>query len=176
MPGGSSGSGGGFTPGGGTPSLGGLSVPTGDFPGKKHTPAGNPAVKWGGLCLGVVILSALNMKVFHLMFLDYIAGRFSQDVLDGCMMLSISGLTGIVVGLILTGFLCMKLSGESTAVFLSGGLGGFLSGLLLTDVVIALIVQVVLGVVNILLSLMPVVIIVVAMIYIFRSLIGGGRK
>ena len=92
------------------------------------------------------------------------------------MMLSLSGLTGIVVGLIITGFLCVKLSREGTSVFLSGGLGGFLAGLLLADVVIALIVQVVLGVVNILLSLMPVIIIIRALIYIFRSLLGSGKK
>ena len=177
MPGGGAGQGGGSTPGSkGASSLGGLFVPTGEIQSSKNTPSENPAVKWGGLCLGVIVLSALNMKVFHFMFLDFIAGSFSQDVLDGCMMLSLSGLTGIVVGLIITGFLCVKLSREGTSVFLSGGLGGFLAGLLLADVVIALIVQVVLGVVNILLSLMPVIIIIGALIYIFRSLLGSGKK
>ena len=110
------------------------------------------------------------MTVFHSIFLNVVDGGFSSDVAAGCDVLGFSGMTAVVVGMVLTVLLCRKLSEADSPVFWAVGGGCFAGGILLTDVLLVVAIQVVLGVVSLLIAALPMIILVLIVLAVVKSM------
>lgn len=138
--------------------------------GRASAPSGSPIIRWSALAVGLVLISLLNMKVFQNLFLGIVYSSFSEDVFGGCRMLSFSGMTALVGGLVLAILLGAKLKEADMVPFLVAVLLGFLAGILLTDVLIVVLVQLVMGVVGLLTAILPILIGIVIVIVVIKSI------
>lgn len=132
----------------------------------------SPVIKWGILCIAIVILCTLNLKVFYPLFLGLVSTMFSEDVLTGCHILSFSGITAIIGGLAVAVFAARSFGGLAMVEFLVAMVLSFLIGILLTDVLIVVAVQVVLGVVGVLIALLPIAIGIGVIVWLIKSVLG----
>lgn len=130
----------------------------------------NPLVRFGGLGIGALLIALLNVKVFHSIYLNFVEGMFSSEVVAGCQVLGFSGMTAVIAGLVLAGLLYRRTSQTDTPVFLAVELGGLLAGILLTDVVIVVVIQLVLGVVSLLIAVVPIVVVAAVVIALVKGI------
>lgn len=130
----------------------------------------SPLARWGILFAIGALLAILNVTVFHSIFLNVVDGGFSSDVAAGCDVLGFSGMTAVVVGMVLTVLLCRKLSEADSPVFWAVGGGCFAGGILLTDVLLVVAIQVVLGVVSLLIAALPMIILVLIVLAVVKSM------
>ncbi len=156
--------------GGGSGFVGGSSGYTGAGAGGQSGGADNPLVRWGILLLGALGLVLLNVKLFHRVFLNFVEGMFSPEVLAGCEVLGFSGMTAAVLGLVAAGLLYRYVSGADTPVFLAVELGSLLGGILLTDVLIVAVIQLVMGVVSLLIAVVPIIVVVAVLIALVKGI------
>lgn len=158
----------------GTGSIGTDSFGTGGV-GAGSTGSGSsdsPVIKWGVLCIAIVILCTLNLKLFHPLFLGFVASAFSEDVLSGCQLLSFSGMTAIIGGAVVAILAGRLASGLDMVAFIIAAAISFFIGILLVDVLIVLAVQLVMGVVGIMVAVLPAIIALGIVIWIIKSVFG----
>lgn len=132
----------------------------------------SPVIKWGVLCIAIVILCTLNLKVLYPIFLGLVAELFSEEVLTGCHILSFSGITAIIGGLIAAVFAGRSFSGLEMVEFIVTVVLSFLIGILLADVLIVVVVQIVMGVVGVLIAVLPIVIGIGIIVWLIKSVLG----
>lgn len=130
----------------------------------------SPLARWG-ILLGIAALFAiLNVTVFHSIFLNVVDDGFSTDIAAACDVLGFSGMTAVIVGLVLTVLVCRKLSEADSPVFWAVGGGCFIVGILLTDVLMVVMIQVVMGVVSLLVAALPMIILVLILLAVVKSM------
>jgi hypothetical protein len=116
---------------------------------------------WFKIAASVVLtmlLALLNLKVFYPAYLRVLLRNFSEQTVSGCRVLSFSGMTGVIGGVVLMFVfghrLIERIDGILYVIF--EGLA-FLAGVLLVDLVITVLVLAVIGAVSLILAVLPVI-------------------
>lgn len=142
-----------------------------DSPAVRRDLSGSPAVRLTAAAAAIVLISALNIKVFHDIYLNLVASSNPGNVLTGCKAFSFSGVTAVIAGSAAAFFAGRLVKGADTAVFVGGISVGLLAGILAADVVILLLVKVFFGAVGLLMAVMPAVIVIAAVIYLIKKVL-----
>lgn len=133
--------------------------------------AGSPVIRMAASAAAIVLIALLNIQVFHDIYLNLIEASSPEDVLTGCMALSFSGITAVIVGLV-AAFFAGRIAKESdTPVFAAVIAVGMLAGIILADIAIFILVRAFLGAVSLLMAFMPVLIIILGIIYVIRKVL-----
>lgn len=130
----------------------------------------SPLARWGILLAIGALFAILNVTFFHSLFLNIVDSSFSSDVAAGCDVLGFSGITAVVVSLVLTVLVCRKLSGADSPVFWAIGGGCCAVFILLTDVLLVVAIQVVMGVVSLLIAALPMIILVIILLVVVKGI------
>lgn len=135
----------------------------------KETSSDNPLIRWGGLVSAIILISLLNLGIFHQIFLNFVNRTFSPTVLEGCETLGFSGVTAIIFGLIATGLLYTQIANLDIPMFIAVESGVFVIGIILTDMIIVVGIQVVINVANLLMTVLPAIIMIWILVIVMKK-------
>lgn len=119
-----------------------------------------------------ILLILFNQFGLYPVYLSMLKNTFSADVYAGCVLISVSGITSCVGGILLmfgTIWLFMKRCMIAGPIFLLLESISFLGGVILVDVLTVIVVYTVISIVNFILAIIPTMIMIGIVIYIINK-------